>query len=1078
MTSVRTAWHQLKHQCVISIILILNAKRSTVPAPVKEINSLPAKTVTPWQGKHAEGPEAAARTSAGVARDSPRRSSAPRGAEEERAGVAAEDQQHSESPRQHELPSEDLGSASPPPNAEEEEEEEEKSPSQETPSTSAAATAPSCQLEGDEEEAHDYFLAFLNSTERVTAAFGGKALPAAPSWALPYSSAACARALGGLLPVQSCSPPGPLHHHCSASSPCSCWPCLCPLTLPPSLSLSFLPDCQEEASKLRVLASICTLCRAWLQGRYLPSFRAACELVEKMEVLRLKEFPPSMDAAIRQQAVLVIAAVSKNTQGLRDQPVCHCASGSFHLLSAENTEHDRDSLDAQILKTLDSMLMVLMHRASPRTTTMIVEKLLQALVPFTASQDVATRRSAVRRIVSLSRCMRPASMLEASRFTAGTTLLFKLRTLPFLGQVMGHLTLSCAEQDQEISRGAVEALRAFHRFILLRHSSKAAWEDPNLPAERESATTLGPKESADEAAIFGNFLFQTERTDFILTVLKGMVHPRVSDTQPIANMLEVVLRDPSSELAKVGEVVQTIHGQLAYVSQQPLKDILRRTLLRLAQLYPWEVTTGLLHASPHCDSTARAMWSMLASDRFLAETVLKQLLLAQEEGASLHVFEAECCCCCCFLAVAGAMSEIFQEPACRCRVLFLLAELFMAVVVQISFSLKSSRQGCCRPGSHSWEANHPTDLCLRHALSGMQGLFQCLGGASLLEDIGRQGAWDMLMSPETYHTGIALLTRVLRREVPDCCASIWERAAVGLLQRQDYLDVGAMTVFVELLDCTDFEDVSDHVLYVVHIHLRSKNLVLRRMAVTSLVTLSGRPEQAATLQYLLPRVSQQLRDDDCEVRTAALTVLSNVLCLVDRQTALTIALQLVEMLLPLFENESSYVRKHSILLCRDAMKVAVRTHKKQLRKDVQRSLVPLFFHLHDSDHSVAQLTQNSRRAEEYLHQSLPYLQSPQEALREAAIRFLGLAGQQLRDGCQEKLQVIYEALQGTVNDRSLSVASLASQTLLILGAAAPEPPSGFRLQALCYRLRRAWRRRKRTPALGAGCLCCWNWVQR
>ena len=49
------------------------------------------------------------------------------------------------------------------------------------------------------------------------------------------------------------------------------------------------------------------------------------------------------------------------------------------------------------------------------------------------------------------------------------------------------------------------------------------------------------------------------------------------------------------------------------------------------------------------------------------------------------------------------------------------------------------------------------------------------------------------------------------------------------------------------------------------------------------------------------------------------------------------------------------MRKHSILLCRDAMKVAVRTHKKQLRKDVQRSLVPLFFHLHDSDHSVAQV---------------------------------------------------------------------------------------------------------------------------
>lgn len=102
-------------------------------------------------------------------------------------------------------------------------------------SSGAAAADSSCQLEGEEKEAHDYFLAFLNSTKRVTAGFVSKALPAAPSWVLPCLLPV-RRALGGLLAVQSFSPPGPLRHHCSPSSPCSCWPCLCPLTLPLCLS--------------------------------------------------------------------------------------------------------------------------------------------------------------------------------------------------------------------------------------------------------------------------------------------------------------------------------------------------------------------------------------------------------------------------------------------------------------------------------------------------------------------------------------------------------------------------------------------------------------------------------------------------------------------------------------------------------------------------------------------------------------------------------------------------------------------------------------------------------------------------
>lgn len=153
---------------------------------------------------------------------------------------------------------------------------------------------------------------------------------------------------------------------------------------------------------------------------------------------------------------------------------------------------------------------------------------------------------------------------------------------------------------------------------------------------------------------------------------------------------------PPPCLRQVDEVVWTIHTQLTRVSQKPLQDILRRTLLRLAHLYTHEVTTGLLQASPHCDryvarqpqgqlrtsgacpgrrgggrggptdgvlwlcSTARVMWSVLASEPCLADDVLKTLLRVQRKNARRRSFKGECICCS-LLAVS-----VWRRPAPPC----------------------------------------------------------------------------------------------------------------------------------------------------------------------------------------------------------------------------------------------------------------------------------------------------------------------------------------------------------------------------------------------------------------------------
>ncbi|XP_040976770.1 maestro heat-like repeat-containing protein family member 7 [Aquila chrysaetos chrysaetos] len=546
-------------------------------------------------------------------------------------------------------------------------------------SSGAAAAASHCQLEGEEKEALDCFLAFLHSTGR------------------------------------------------------------------------------EEASKRRFLAAIRTLCGAWLRGRYRPSSSSARELLEKIELLRRKEAPRSTDAVMWQQAVLAVAAVSEEKEGLLAQHLCPCLHSIFHLPPAQQTDSERASLDAEILRTLDSVLEVLMHGARLSSSDVTVERILQVLLPFMASQEVARRRRAVGRVVRLSQIWMSSLMLEAVPFRKGNFFLFREKPVEFLGQLMGHVALSCAEEDREISCAAAEALGALHSFVLLRQGCQAAREDRELPTQRESASTIWPKEPADETTVFGSFLLPKERSDFLLTVLSNMVHPRVSDAQTVANVLEVVLRHSCSELVEVEEITQTIHVQLAHLSRKPLQDILRTTLVQVAHLNPRKVTAGLLRASPHCDSTARAMWRILASEPCLADSVLRRLLL-QQEDASQRGDTGECSRCR-FLAVAGAMHEIFVVPSSRDCVRVLVDELFVAVVLQLSFSLKSPGRGCCTAGSRSREASHPPVRPIRSTVSTMQALFHCLGGASLAEDIGRQGAWDALMSPETYPTGIAALTR-------------------------------------------------------------------------------------------------------------------------------------------------------------------------------------------------------------------------------------------------------------------------------------------------------------------------------
>ncbi|XP_064903903.1 uncharacterized protein LOC110356051 isoform X2 [Columba livia] len=181
--------------------------------------------------------------------------------------------------------------------------------------------------------------------------------------------------------------------------------------------------------------------------------------------------------------------------------------------------------------------------------------------------------------------------------------------------------------------------------------------------------------------------------------------------------------------------------------------------------------------------------------------------------------------------------------------------------------------------------------------------------------------------------------------------------------------------------------------------------------------------------------------------------------------------------------ELSQLREISISLFRDLMKMVVGNDKRKMKNMVRLGLLPLFFRMSDQVQSVAKvareallgaaellrwkqledlvqaqqkwrigeslLEQDRSRAEEYLSQSLLYLGDAQASLREAALRFIGLAVRHLRDPSKESLSEICRAIQPLEQDNEPSICSLATQTIVTVCSSWKRPRSRWTLRALC-----------------------------
>ncbi|CAM5130248.1 unnamed protein product, partial [Natator depressus] len=217
---------------------------------------------------------------------------------------------------------------------------------------------------------------------------------------------------------------------------------------------------QEEAKKLEFLDCVITISRATVTRhpeRNLAAFLGKALLVEKIKELIDLESVDSLTSGVRQQAMLAIMELSKVKpllQGMELSSLLNlCFSSTFSLPPGETNQGVEAALYNNTLNTMDELLKALVCE-DEKPNLVVLQNIVEVLLPWTASKEVHVRLRAVGRITWLT------------KFISGQHKFKGLEEFRVLGQLVGCLTLRCAEQEPEICRSAMEGLHHLYAFLL------------------------------------------------------------------------------------------------------------------------------------------------------------------------------------------------------------------------------------------------------------------------------------------------------------------------------------------------------------------------------------------------------------------------------------------------------------------------------------------------------------------------------------------------------------------------------------------------------------------------------------
>ncbi|XP_053107975.1 maestro heat-like repeat family member 5 [Hemicordylus capensis] len=742
----------------------------------------------------------------------------------------------------------------------------------------------------------------------------------------------------------------------------------------------------------------------------------------------------------------------------------------------------------------------ILHSSSSTTTTTTVHslhisslavKVIKFLITWTASINVKERERAIEQIIQL--CKR---MLTGPAFK-------EKADFPVAGQLVGCFILCCSDCSEVVARCASEGLHHLHSFLLHKASQPMAKRDaPILPLlmawEREENLFASPMETpsfTDPMEItmeFRKYLSPAELTDVMVAAISGMRDDSAHNTTTAISMLRAIQRDQSLALGKLSKAVDCIHHNLASISNSLARQETRKTLCFLGKDGMIHVVRALLLCSPECDSTAAEMWMTLVCFSGLASKVLRSLLSCLQSKLPMQDLSGENV----VLLPAAATRALdvilaCSPPAFKKELKNMWEKLCLALIFWIAHTFDPK---VCEWESEMQETSrHPSPRLARAAVSTLRTLLRHAGCENQGLLMKKFTVWDLLVNAETHHQGVALFARALVRNPPRELKWMVGHVLAVLSDPDEGRHASAMAFLVEFLQCPELgNDKDKDILKHLGQHLMSSKATFRSLALEGMLHLTATPERAEPLMLkplLLEEIPKRLQESDREISLKTLRLVKQMTsCLAGSREAGAFAVGVAGPVLPLFDDESHKVRFLAIGLFSNLLEMATSWQaRKQMKTHALHSLVPLVMHLHDQSPHVIQVSWDTLssvgrflgcrklqpliRSQDkwsiclliikkyrtvtachFLAQSIKYLKSPQAAIRELAVRLIGLGAQETKN--KRNLETICKALSNLQDDPKPSVSCLAIQTIRILEVVHDQIPDGFSFRIMLHRI---WR---------------------
>ncbi|RMC18254.1 hypothetical protein DUI87_04136 [Hirundo rustica rustica] len=387
------------------------------------------------------------------------------------------------------------------------------------------------------------------------------------------------------------------------------------------------------------------------------------------------------------------------------------------------------------------------------------------------------------------------------------------------------------------------------------------------------------------------------------------------------------------------------------------------------------------------------MWRAIGSSVPTLQKVMPMLLCVMEDWPVYRMFTSD-----------GAYKEVFalaatlvvwvivQVPECHEAMIVYSSRLFVALLfhVVVTTQLTTSEELANFWRACQEEHRLPSDP-KRFAVQVMKSLLFQLRCDNEVMAMERKHGWDGLLCAQTQHYAMGMLAREMRCVLIPACS----RIAIHLLRllslQELSWDLPFLAFLVEVLDCLDLTKCGGSVLKVVSRYLLSECRDRNCLALRGLMVLSKDLWMARRMCCLSRSLLELLGDADGDVVFMTLNVFMNMLHNKNIRVSSTTAPKLAEALLVLFDNDDRHVQLLSIQLFCKVMELVVDEGKKPLGKIVNKSLNTLLIHCNDENQCVANLQENRSQAAEHGLQ-----ENPEEPLRQAVIRFIGMCGRSLR----------------------------------------------------------------------------------